>query len=176
MPEPRDPIAPNDARLRPLTTSDLAAVERIQIAAYPHYPCERIEVFADKLARYPTGCWAYEVAGSVAGYLFSHPTFLVEPPKFDALLDALPPLPDGYFIHDKAVVPELRGRGAGRQLLDAAFARAAALQIATIALVAVQGSRGYWERFGFRAIAESDPTLTVVRRTYGPQAHYMLRR
>lgn len=167
---------PNDSILRPLTARDLADVERIQSAAYPNYPCERIEVFADKLARYPAGCWAYEVRGTVGGYLFSHPTSLVDPPKFDALLDDLPLVPDAYFIHDKSVLPELRGRGAGRQLLDAALAHAAALHLATIALVAVQGSRGYWERFGFTAVAERDPTLAAVRRTYGPQALYMLRR
>lgn len=166
---------PTDSFIRPLTASDLAAIERIQRAAYPHYPCERIEVFADKLARYPTGCWAYETSGTVGGYLFSHPTLLVAPPKFDALLDDLPPEPDAYFIHDKSVVPELRGRGAGRQLLDAAIAHAAALHLAVIALVSVQGSRGYWERFGFAAVAETDPTLAAIRRTYGPQAHYMLR-
>jgi len=162
--------------VRPLTTSDLPAVERIQRAAYPHYPCERIEVFADKLARYPSGCWAYESVGTVGGYLFSHPTLLVDPPQFDALLDDLPPEPDAYFIHDKSVVPELRGRGAGRQLLEAAFAHAAELHLTTIALVAVQGSRSYWERFGFASVVEADPMLATVRRTYGPQAQYMLRR
>lgn len=176
MPQPNEENTPTDCSVRPLTASDLADVERIQRAAYPHYPCERIEVFADKLARYSAGCWAYESQGTVGGYLFSHPTSLVAPPKFDALLDDLPPRPDGYFIHDKSVVPELRGRGAGRQLLDAALAHAASLQLGVIALVAVQGSRPYWERFGFAAVAETDPTLAAVRGTYGPQALYMLRR
>lgn len=164
-----------DSIVRPLTPGDLLSVARIQASAYPHYPCERIEVFADKLARYPSGCWAYEVAGAVEGYLFSHPSLAAEPPKFDALLDELPHRPDCYFIHDKAVVPKLHGRGAGRLLIEAAFAHAAALRLATIALVSVQGSRGYWERFGFSAVAETEPTLAAVRRTYGPQAHYMLR-
>ena len=169
-------LQPDDSIVRPLTAIDLAAVERIQAAAYPHYPCERIEVFADKLAHYPAGCWAFEVDGVMGGYLFSHPSLEAEPPEFDALLRDLPLVPDCYFIHDKSVAPELRGRGAGRRLLDAAIAHAAALRLAVITLVSVQGSRGYWERFGFKAVAETEPSLAAVRRTYGPQAHYMMRR
>lgn len=169
-------LEPIDNAVRPLTPRDLAAVERIQREAYPSFPCERIEVFADKLARYPAGCFAFEAGGTVGGYLFSHPSLVAEPPKFDALLADLPREPDSYFIHDKAVAPSMRGRNAGRLLLDAALAHAAASGFATLTLVSVQGSLAYWEHHGFQAVGDDEATLRAVRTTYGPQAHYMHRR
>ncbi|MCE9603381.1 MAG: GNAT family N-acetyltransferase [Planctomycetia bacterium] len=162
--------------LRPLTIDDLDAVERIQREAYPHYHLEAIAVFADKLARYPAGCWAYETEGSVSGYLFSHPALLSNPPKLDRLLEPQVEIPDCYFIHDKAVRPSHQGQGAGRKLITTAFAHAASLGHATLALVAVQNSRPYWERYGFSAVSDLEPAVSAVRESYGPAAHYLVRR
>jgi len=173
-------------RLRPLTSDDLPQVERIQFEAYPNYHKEAIAVFADKLARYPAGCWAFLTdAGEMVGYLFSHPTVLADPPRLDELL---PPVnvgperdetdcvgPDCYFIHDKSVLPTHRGLGAGKLLMNAALAHAQARGFRTLALVAVQNARPYWERFGFELVADG-PGIEIVRRSYGPDARYMVRR
>lgn len=160
--------------IRPLTSDDLGAVEHIQREAYPHYHKEALAVFAEKLARYPAGCWAYEIERNVVGYLFSHPCRLAKPPRLDELLEDRLDDPDCYFLHDKAVLPTHRGAGAGRQLLTAVFEHAANLGFTTIALVAVQNARPYWQRHGFRLVAECE-AVEAVRRSYGPEACYMIR-
>lgn len=167
--------------LRPLTCDDLPHVERIQLAAYPNYHKEALAVFADKLARYPAGCWAFLADdGEMVGYLFSHPGLLADPPRLDELLPpevAGPPKkePDCYFIHDKSVLPTHRGLGAGKLLMAAAVGHAAEHGFTTLALVAVQNARPYWERFGFEVVADG-PGIEIVRKSYGADARYMVKR
>jgi ribosomal protein S18 acetylase RimI-like enzyme len=167
--------------LRPLMNDDLPQVERIQREAYPNYHKESLAVFADKLARYPTGCWAFLAdGGEMVGYLFSHPGLLDDPPRLDELLP--PPSvgpeaiePDCYFIHDKSVLPTHRGLGAGKLLMAAALRHAAERGFTTLALVAVQNARPYWERIGFALVADG-PGIEIVRKSYGPDARYMVKR
>jgi len=45
------------ATVRQLAANDLDSVDRIQRAAYSPDFLEDTAVFADKLARYPAGCW-----------------------------------------------------------------------------------------------------------------------
>jgi predicted N-acetyltransferase YhbS len=83
--------------------------------------------------------------------------------------------PDCYFIHDVAVAPGFRGKGVAGRLVALALARAAGCHLATVALVAVPGAEGYWERAGFARVPDGEPGAVVVRESYGPQARYMTR-
>ena len=163
------------AAVRQLTARDFDTVDRIQRSAYSPDFLEDLAVFADKFARYPDGCWVAEVDGQVVGYLFSHPGHFSAPPGLNKLLEDQAGPPDCYFIHDVAVHPAQRGIGVAQLLVAAAFAHAAARGFPGIALVAVQNSRGFWERRGFRLVSEAMPAVGAVRRSYGSQAHYMIR-
>lgn len=158
-----------------MAAGDLDAVDRIQRSAYSPDFLEDLAVFADKFARYPDGCWVAEVDAQVVGYLFSHPGYFSAPPGLNKLLQDQASTPDCYFIHDVAVQPAQRGQGVAQLLLASALAHAAVRSFTGITLVAVQNSRGFWERGGFRLVPEAVPAVEVVRQSYGSQAHYMIR-
>jgi GNAT superfamily N-acetyltransferase len=61
-----------------------------------------------------------------------------------------------------AVVPSRRGRGAGRELLQALLERARADGYGQISLSAGRDQSGYYERFGFEPVAESEHAVTML--------------
>lgn len=64
-----------------------------------------------------------------------------------------------------AVVPSRRGRGAGKELLDALLARARDEGYAAVSLSAAKEQVPYYERFGFETVRESDDdTVTMLAR------------
>jgi ribosomal protein S18 acetylase RimI-like enzyme len=113
--------------------------------------------------------------GRLSGICSRTPGTSRPPPGLNKLLEDQVGPPDCYFIHDVAVHPAQRGMGVAQLLVAAAFAHAAARGFPGIALVAVQNSRGFWERRGFRLVSEAMPAVGAVRRSYGSQAHYMIR-
>ena len=126
-----------------MRAADLPAVERLAETIHLDHP-ERPEVFAERLALCPEGCW---VLGNIAGYVISHPWRLGAPPPLDTLLGVLPAAPHTWYIHDLALAPAARGTGAA----GAIIARiAAACALPTMSLVSVGASSGFWHRQGFR--------------------------
>lgn len=172
---PNRGVNPVVAAVRQLTDRDFDAVDRIQRSAYSPDFLEDLAVFADKFARYPAGCWVAQVNGQIVGYLFSLPGYFSAPPCLNTLLDEQVCAPDCYFIHDVAVHPAQCGQGVAQLLIESASTHAAARGFSDIALVAVQDSRGFWERKEFQLVPESVPAVEAVRRSYGSQAHYMIR-
>ena len=63
-----------------------------------------------------------------------------------------------------AVVPSRRGKGAGRELLDALLARAREDGYSAISLSAATEQVPYYERFGFVTVDESDHAVTMLAR------------
>ena len=63
-----------------------------------------------------------------------------------------------------AVVPSRRGKGAGKELLDALLARARADGYDAISLSTDARQVGWYERFGFESVAESPHAVTMVKR------------
>jgi len=63
-----------------------------------------------------------------------------------------------------AVVPSRRGRGAGRELLEALLERARADGYHAISLSAAAEQVPFYERFGFAVVRESDPAVTMLAR------------
>ena len=161
-----------------MARQDLADVDRIQRDAYAEDFVEAVTVFADKLQRYPEGCWMGVVDGISVGYMFSHPARLTSPPGLNKMLE------DGdgkanhdcYFIHDVAVLRSHRGMGVARGLVAEAFRIAATSGHAVVALVSVQGSGGYWRQRGFKPFQESQEAVDYVKQSYGDAACYMVQR
>jgi GNAT superfamily N-acetyltransferase len=158
---------------RPLEADDLATVEAIAAKVHPGF-FERPEIFAERIALYPAGARLFEIDGVAAGYVFSHPYRLGALPALDTLLGALPPEPDCFYLHDLALLPGARGRGAGAAITGALAAHAAAQGFADMALVAVNGSKAFWQRLGFAPVEIA--ALRDKLLSYEPEACYMQRR
>ena len=165
-----DDHANDHAIWRPATTDDLDAVERIGNAIHVNLQ-ERPEVFANKLALFPQGCFVLARNGSLAGYSIAHPWALGSVPALDTLMATLPPSPTCLYIHDVVVLPAARGRGAAGVLVDLYEAVARRNDLPSLALVSVYGTYVFWERFGFQTTA--DPELAHKLKSYGETARYM---
>ena len=63
-----------------------------------------------------------------------------------------------------AVVPSRRGKGAGRELLEALLARARESGYAAISLSAAKEQVAYYERLGFETVDESEHAVTMLAR------------
>jgi GNAT superfamily N-acetyltransferase len=60
-----------------------------------------------------------------------------------------------------AIVPSRRGKGAGKELLEALLARAREDGYAAISLSTDPAQRAYYERFGFEAVGETPHAVTM---------------
>jgi GNAT superfamily N-acetyltransferase len=154
---------------RPMRADDLPAVLEAQRPIYPTYQ-ERREIFAERLELFPAGCLVLPGGAGIAGYAISHPWREGAPPKLDTPLGALPAVPTTYYLHDIALLPPARGKGAGVAVLARLIVVARAEGLATLSLTAVQGSAPYWARQGFVAVPPP-PELA----SYGDEAVLMVR-
>jgi GNAT superfamily N-acetyltransferase len=152
---------------RQMSAGDLAAVSAISDAVHGRYSEDRA-VYAERLALYPAGCLVLEQDNTIVGYLITHPWYRNAPPKLGAMLGAIPSDADSYYLHDIALLPAARGTGAAKAALDFVKARARALGLSDIALMAVGGADRFWAAQGFDYVPrEVDPS-------YGADAYLML--
>jgi GNAT superfamily N-acetyltransferase len=171
---------PNSIRIAPMTwramqRDDLAAVNRIAAQVHPDYP-ESAAVFAERLALFAEGCWiACDAQGVAHAYAITHPAVVGQPPALNCLLQCLPVAASCLYLHDIAVTENARGASLGFALLNLMEAQARALNIAQLALVAVNGSGGYWQRHGFVEYAAADAVLAAKLISYDATASYLVR-
>ena len=156
---------------RAMTAADLAAVKRLADIVHPLFP-ESDAVFANRLALHPGGCEVLDGNDGLKGYVLSHPWLDRSPPPLDAVLAPVV-TPATYYIHDLALLPETRGTGAGTAIVGRLTARARALNLPNMTLVAVNNSVHFWQRQGFTVT--NDPALEAKLASYGDQARFMTR-
>jgi GNAT superfamily N-acetyltransferase len=162
----------NDVAWRTMTAHDLPAVERIAAEVHPDF-YEAPEVLAERHRLYREGCHLLEIAGRPAGYVLSHPWHEKTPPALNALLGGIPADADTYYLHDLALLPAARRVGAARQIVSALARHAVARGLATMSLIAVNGSVGFWETCGFSV--REDPDLKNKLQSYDAEARLMAR-
>jgi GNAT superfamily N-acetyltransferase len=63
-----------------------------------------------------------------------------------------------------AVVPSRRGKGAGKELLEALLAHARETGYAAVSLSAAKEQVPYYERFGFETVRDSEHAVTMLAR------------
>jgi ribosomal protein S18 acetylase RimI-like enzyme len=156
------------------TADDLPAINRIAGEVHASLP-ERPEVFAEKQTLFPEGCFVLVEKRAVVGYGLCHPWTLNNIPDLDAFLSRVPQSPECLFIHDVAMLPHARRRGASRALLDRIVALAIQRGITFLALVSVYGTEPLWTRHGFTLECD-DQQLRAKLASYGGTARYMIRR
>ncbi len=154
--------------------ADLDAVQSVQHLCYPPRYLEPPESFGNKIRHAPDSCWVVETDGRVEAYLVCLPADERSLPGLHATDWRAPEQPSLLYLHDLAVSPGLRGKGAAQALIGQARAHAQAAGLRRLALVAVQGSEPYWTRQGF---APRDPVggdWVGALRTFGEGACFMV--
>ena len=63
-----------------------------------------------------------------------------------------------------AVVPSRRGKGAGKELLEALLAHAREEGYTAVSLSAAKAQTAYYEQFGFETVGESEHAVTMLAR------------
>ena len=157
---------------RPMVADDLNAVSKLALNIHVDFP-ESDSVLREKLTWFPEGCYTLGQGEMISGYLLSHPWKRHDPPPLNNLLGGLPPRPDIYYIHDLALAYSARGHGMAEQIVDEIVMLARSLKLASVSLVAVGGSDGFWKRQKFRIVSTAD--LNNKLEPYGAQAYYMER-
>jgi ribosomal protein S18 acetylase RimI-like enzyme len=150
--------------------TDIDAAHALSEIVHPGYP-EARAVFAERLALYPEGCFVLDGEDGLAGYALSHPYVRDAAPALNSLLGALPARCDVYYIHDIAILPHARGRGAGEAIVSLLTAHARDAGFDTICLVAVNTSAPFWQRHGF--VAREVAGMREKLGSYGEGAMYM---
>lgn len=157
---------------RPAAVGDVDAICEIERQAHP-YLSERAEVHAEKIALFGEGCGILAEGSSILGYAIAYPWRVDDIPATDVLLGALPDEADCIFIHDVTLLPQARGRGAGKTFVERASALARTRELRWLALVSVYGTHTLWGGMGF-AIQEAS-RFSEALKPYGQTARYMRR-
>lgn len=132
---------------------------------------ERCDVFAEKLALFPDGCFALTIKETICGYAFAHPWTSGHFPKLDTFLGELPADPTCLFLHDVVIAPGARGTDAVSHMLAGLKKTAREHGLALLSLVSVYGTHGMWRRHGFEEAGVRE--ALVLREQYGADARYM---
>ncbi|KAK5657195.1 hypothetical protein OQA88_3253 [Cercophora sp. LCS_1] len=159
------------ATWRRMTLNDIPGLLRVADAVHPSLP-ETASVFTERVQLFPSGCLILAAGNKIYGYAISHPIRKDQPPELDSLLVEIPADADQYYIHDVAILPELRGQGHAAKGIRMLFEVSS--QFPTTCIVSVYGTGPFWQRFGFEA-GLVDGVLSEKLRNYGGDAVYMTR-
>lgn len=161
-----------DGVWRPMQDSDIRAVTAISDIVHGRFT-ERPEIFAERLALYPAGCFLLDRDGAAEGYLISHPWHRRSPVPLDELVGAMPEDAASYYLHDLALLPDARGCGAGRRGVEMVLAQAADAGLGEVSLVAVNGADAFWSAQGFSRV--EDEAIARKLESYGEGTFFMER-
>lgn len=153
-----------------MTQTDLPEVVALAEQAHPQFP-EEPKVFAEKQRLFEPFCFTLQFGNAISGYCIAHPWMRDTVPALNRLLGGAPQSPDCVFIHDVAVAPSARGKGATAALMESLTAAAQSYRLNAITLVALYGSNQMWSRYGFHPAAIEKSEI----KSYGPASIYMLK-
>lgn len=157
---------------RAMQASDIPAVTAISDAVHGDLT-ESAEVFAERFALYPAGCFMFDREDVAVGFLISHPWRRRSPVPLGALVGAIPADADSYYLHDLALLPAARGSGAGRLVVEQALVHAAQAGFRVASLVAINGADSFWAGQGFQYV--TDEALARKLHSYGDGTFFMER-
>ncbi|KAJ4287508.1 hypothetical protein N0V88_007608 [Collariella sp. IMI 366227] len=155
-----------------MTESHLPGVLRVAGEVHADLP-EHETVVTERLKLFPDGCLVLVEHGKVGGYIVSFPIRHSKPPPLNALLGEIPSDADQYYLHDLALLPAVRGRGAAAEGIGKILE--VAERYPTTCLTSVYGTVSFWRQYGF--VPEPvDGILEEKLRTYGGDATFMTRK
>ncbi|KAL8813305.1 MAG: hypothetical protein Q9200_000376 [Gallowayella weberi] len=97
---------------REMSVENIESLVLVTEKVHPNLP-ESADMFTERVKLFPEGCLALieEKGNELYGYIISHPIRRHQPPALDSLLGEIASDADQYYIHDLAILPELRGNG-----------------------------------------------------------------
>lgn len=161
-----------DVVVRPLHEGDLDAVLAIQAQGYDAATQEAAATFSAKLRVAAQSCFIACLDGRAMGYLIALPADANLPPPLHSTEASSLATADALYLHDLAVAPQARATGVTQRLLAAYWRCLHEGGFRFACLTAVNGSRPFWERHGFRVVA-ADAALRARLAGYGDGATFM---
>jgi GNAT superfamily N-acetyltransferase len=162
------------ATWRKLSGDDIGGLVRVADEVHPELP-ESDAIFAERVRLFPEGCLALidDESGELCGYIISHPIYNRQPPRLNRLLGDIASGADQYYIHDIAILLEVRGHGYAREIIETILSVAG--RFPTTSLVSVHGTSSFRSRFGFKKLEKIDEALQTKSLDYGTSAVYLER-
>lgn len=157
---------------RPMRPDDLDAVTRIAAVGFPDH-FEGRDCFENRLALYPEGGFVLSGEAGIVGYLVAYPWRFGAVPPLNTTIASIPGDADVLYLHDLALMPDARGGGWTRPVLDRLASEARSSRWSKIALVAVNDAQAFWRRHGFGEV--QDRAMQDKLASYGADARYMVR-
>lgn len=149
-----------------MTPNDLNRVSEISDVVHREYR-ETAEIYGERLRLWPQGCYVWEEDEGVSGLLVAHPWPRHSSPKLGEYLGRIPAVANSLYLHDVALLPQVRGKGAGGAATQMVFDLAKSNGFNEVTLVAVHGADSYWASQGFQVTDEGE--------SYGPGSYRMTR-
>ena len=156
-----------------MTGADLDAVADIALVCFPDH-FEGRDCFENRLNLNPSGCFV--LAGeddAPRGYLVAYPWKADAAPPLNVLIEAIPDGASVMYLHDLSILPEARGGGHSRPIVEKLADEACAAGWPTLALVAVNDAVRFWQGHGFTVA--TPPRMAEKLASYGADARYMTR-
>jgi ribosomal protein S18 acetylase RimI-like enzyme len=168
--------APLPHCILPASITHLDGMLHVQQQTFTEDLRESANVFRNRFTRFGD-CFRVALQQElVVGYMLCFPWKLGESPVNNQPFPDTLPLPDCFYIHDITLLPQARGTGIARAMLQDAFAQARLAGFDTMSLVAVAQSGDYWDKAGFTTYpalpAQKHAALLEV---YGPGARLMVK-
>lgn len=163
--------------IRNMLAQDLIAVERVQADVYSGSYLESSEAIAQRFNVSPETAWVAELHGDVCAYLVCYWSRVgkINPlnAQFQRSDDA-----NCLYLHDLALLNSVQGFGIAKLLINVAEECAKDRAVSAMALISVQNSKQFWEKFGFRQIINLDAEQSKNICSYcveTAEAYYMVK-
>ncbi len=150
---------------------DMDRIYALSLEVHPDY-FEDSHVLEERFSLYNQGSMVLWAGHKIAGYVLSHPWYEGKVPQLNKPLIALPEKTSSYYLHDLALLPDVRGKGQGDAAVKLLCKHAFSKQFQSINLVCVAGSERFWEKMGFQASTQTAPDGLA---SYGENALFMQR-
>ncbi|MCG4257939.1 GNAT family N-acetyltransferase [Acetobacter senegalensis] len=157
----------------PMMPADLAATVALAATVHTDYP-EDNEIFTERLALVPQGCWVLSGSEGVMGYMLSHPWRGSISPPLNTLLGSLPVPADRWYIHDLVLAESARGQGAAQKAIALAEDAARRLGVPLLSLTSTRHAQTFWRKQGFTPEAVSEAERAVLA-SYDAEASLLSR-
>jgi GNAT superfamily N-acetyltransferase len=165
-------VDPTTPTWRLASVNDIDAIAGLAEIIHPALP-ERPDVFVEKLSLFAPGCYVLVWHEEVVGYGLSHPWNLNCIPPLDSFLKGIPGDADCLYVHDVAILPDVRGHGSAERYVELIEECSRKIGVDFLVLVSVYSTQRLWAQCGFEVANSSE--FDVKLRSYGPTAKYMIR-
>jgi len=134
--------------IRKMSADDLAAVMRIQEDAYARHFLESPDIIAQRFNLSPDTAWVAERNLEVCAYLVGYWSQVGKVNPLHAPFSVVENA-DCLYLHDLALLASAQGSGLAKKLIEIATEYAIQSSVKSLALLSVQNSKAFWQKFGF---------------------------